>query len=202
LIRASLIAISLLYGVLSAWAFRRTANIPALHACRRRLTAYLMELRLFSSEPALIWSAQKSLLRENGRLLFLLLRPVLILAIPTTALLFALDSIYGWDPLPLQRAAVVTAQLNRPLLPSDARDRLEAPPGIAVETPPVRSTIDRQISWRVRPVSQSSSRLHFSVTGAGAVASIAVGYPRSHWLLWFLSISSVTALVAALGMKL
>lgn len=199
--RLSLIAISLLWGVLSAWVFRRTSDLAALRDSRRRLTAYLMELRLFSNEPALIWSAQKSLLRENGRLFVLLMRPALILAVPTSCLLFGLEAIYGWDPLPAGRAAVVTAQFNRPLLAADAQDRLEAPAGIAVETPPVRSFADRQISWRVRPL-QSSNRLHFSVTGAGDVAGISVNYPRSNWLPWFLSISTLSALAAALSLKL
>lgn len=202
MIRVSLIVVSLLYGLFSAWVFRHTANLPALRTSRRRLTAYLMELRLFSSEPALLWSAQKSLLRENARLFRLLFRPVLILAVPSSFLLFGLEPIYGWDPLPAGQAAVVTAQLNRPLLPSDAEDRLEAPTGIAVETSPVRSLADRRISWRIRPISQSRGPLHFSVAGAGGVAGISVNYPPSNWLLWFFSISTLGALIFALGVKL
>jgi hypothetical protein len=126
---------------------------------------------------------------------------MLILAIPSGLLFFGLDAIYGWDPLPAGQAAVVTAQLDRPLVPADARLRLEAPAGIAVETPAVRSMVDRQISWRVRPI-KSSSRLHFSVTGSTGVAAVFVNYPRTSWLPWFLCISTLSAVVAALAMKL
>lgn len=207
--RASLIAVSVLCGLLSAWVFRHTTDLSAVRASRRRLTAYLMELRLFSSEPWLIWRAQKALVRENVHMCILLLRPALILALPMSGLWYALDAIYGWEPLLPGEAAVVTAQLNRPVDAADAQDRLEAPLDIKVETPPVRSTITRQISWRVRPLKESHGRLRFSVAFPGPrsrrssdLAWIAVQYPRSNWLFWFLSISTLSGVVSALWMKL
>lgn len=223
MIRGSLIVISVLSGLLSAWIFRRTTNLPALRASRRKLTALLLELRLFSTEPWLVWRAQKSLLRENAHLLLLMLKPALILAIPTACLLFALDSIYGWNPLPIGRPAIVTAQLTRPLTADDANDRLEAPPGIAVETPPVRAIADRQISWRVRPSRESNTQLRLTIgtqtldktisagrrilfstrksRSARDVAWITIDYPPSDWLVWFLSISTLTAAGALLFVK-
>ena len=116
----------------------------AVRAAGKRLHARLLEMRLYSSEPALMWAAQKALLRDNVRWLALMLPPALVLALPLAWLFVQLDSIYGRSPLPVGGAAVVTVQLEHALEPVDAASTLQAPPGIAVETPPVRIFAERQ----------------------------------------------------------
>jgi hypothetical protein len=171
----SLAVVSVVCGVATAWVFRRFTDRAALRQVRRHLYAHLLELRLFSDEPALIWKAQKALFRDNLRLLALVLRPALILTLPFALLFIELDAVYSWGPLAMGQSAVVTVQMSRPLEDGDARDALDAPPELTVETPPVRSFADRQISWRIRAVAPVRGSLRLAIAGHVLTRSISVG---------------------------
>jgi hypothetical protein len=149
----------------------------AVRAAGKRLQADLLEMRLYSSEPALMWAAQKALVRDNVRWLALLLPPALILGLPLAWLFIQLDGIYGRNALPVGGVAVVTVQLKRALEPADAAATLQAPPGIAVESPPVRIIARRQISWRIRALRPVRGNLRFVMLPAGDVAWVKVNYP-------------------------
>ena len=221
----SLAVVSLGCGLAIAWVFRRFTNRAAVRAAGKRLQARVLEMRLYSSEPALMWAAQKALLRDNLRWLALMWRPALILALPLAWLLVQLDSIYGRGPLPVGGAAMVTVQLEHALDLVDAAASLQAPPEIAVETPPVRIFAERQISWRIRALRPVRGNLRLVLRGhaieknivagerslrgfllqpgesrlpAGDVAWVEVDYPPSPWLAWFLAISTAGALGSAI----
>ena len=59
----SLSVISLVAGWLLGWGFLRLSDRKGLAAATNRLRAHLMELRLFSDEPALVWTAQRDLIK-------------------------------------------------------------------------------------------------------------------------------------------
>jgi hypothetical protein len=147
----------------------------AVRAAGKCLHARLLEMRLYSSEPALMWAAQKALLRDNLRWLALMLPPALVLALPLAWLFMQLDSIYGRGPLPVGAAAVVTVQLKSALQPADAASTLQAPPGIVVETPPVRVFAERQISWRIRALRPVHGNLRLVLRGRAIEKYIAAG---------------------------
>ncbi len=222
-----LFAASAVCGLLAAWVFRRFTKIAALRATLRQIHAHFLEFRLFFDEPRLIWRAQKDLVKANLRFCALLLKPTLILALPMTWLTIQLDTIYGAAPLRYGEPAIVTAQLATALQPEDAQNILEAPKGIAVETPPVRIVSDRQIAWRIRQLRPVNGRLSLTLRGITLTKTIKPGrrerpllafliHPeesrlppgsvvwlgidsseKSHlWIVWFLAISSATALVA------
>ena len=88
---------------------RRRTNPGALRQARKLVQAHLLEIRLYSAEPRLVWRAQASLIRANARLLAVLAMPLLILTPPMAWLWLQFESIYGLAPLPLDRAAIVTA---------------------------------------------------------------------------------------------
>ena len=147
----------------------------AVRVAGKRLHARLLEMRLYSSEPALLWAAQKALLRDNVRWLALMLRPALVLALPSAWLFMQLDSIYGHSPLAVGAQAVVTVQLARALAPVDATSTLQAPPGIAVESPPVRVFAERQISWRIRALRPVRGNLRLVLRGHAIEKTIVAG---------------------------
>jgi hypothetical protein len=186
--------------------------------------AHLLEFRLFADDPRLIFRAQLALIAENARLFRLLLPPLLISAVPLAWIALQLDAVYGSRPLPVGRAAVVTAQLEK-----DAVLSLDGPPEISVETPPVRDSNDPQ---RIRPTQAVRGSLRLTLqsntiqktVSAGdrtvflsrrrvrslvqfllhpeesriqtpGVAWVEVDYPKSEsWILWFLAISTASAL--------
>ncbi len=177
-----LAAAGVVCGLLTAWVFRRTADLPALRSTVRQIHARFFEFRLFFDEPRLIWGTQKALLSANLRLCALLLRPVLILALPMAWLMMQLDSVYGAAPLRVGEPALVTVQLETGLRSEDARSVLRAPAGIAVETPPVRVVSQREIVWRIRPLRPVTGRLRVTLRGVTLAKTVAAG-SRSAFLL-------------------
>jgi hypothetical protein len=213
-IGASLILISAVWGVIAWWVFHRVLNYAAMRTIVRRIYARLLEIRLYSEEPALVWRAQGALIADNLRFLMVMAPPVVILALPFALLYGPLDSIYGYGPIPLGHSAVVTTQFV-----SGATYQLAAPAGITVETPPVRDFTDHQVSWRIRAIAPVVGTLSVTTPGGGESRSVAAGqrtlmrysprqsnpwieidYPRADvtiagwslpWLAWFFAVSSL-----------
>ena len=164
-------------GAASILLLRRWSDGAKLRASMNRIWAHLMEFQLFGDEPALILKAQRDLLRANGQMLRLLAIPSLILAVPFAALLVGVDTLFGRAPLRVGDATVVTIQgegATREL-------RLEAPPGIQVETAAVHIPADRQASWRVRPASPVRGDLLINYTGRVFYKAIS-SRPGLQWL--------------------
>ena len=169
-----LILVSVLTGVLTTQVVKRTTDGAAVRRTRNRIHAHWLEFRLFFDEPALIWNAQTGMAREYAQLACLLLPSVLVLILPMAWLFLQLETLYGVRPLRPGEPAVVTAQLTRPI---ESRDRfdLQASPGIAVETAPVRIMHDRQVVWRIRPAAASRGTVALAVNGASLTKAVAAG---------------------------
>ena len=84
--------------------------------------------------------------------------------------------------------------MSQPLDPQAPPPALQAPAGIAVETPAVRSFADRQLTWRIRPSHALSGNLRILLPGETLEKTIQAGdgpsylsdrRVRSAWdLLW------------------
>ncbi len=154
---------------------RKTSNQETIRSTRRQLQACLYELRLFVDEPGLIWRAQMRLLRLNARYLALMLRPALLLALPTIVLFSVLEPFYGKAPLPVGKAAIVSVKLLHPTGVLVSAPVLQTPNGIDVETPAVRIQGDRQIAWRIRAKRATSGVLRLVFPNEIAIKKIAAG---------------------------
>ena len=204
----TLIPVSAIYGLVAALVLRRFSDREAVRASMNRMIAHVMEFRLFLDTPSLVFRAQRDLLRENLRLLRLILLPCVILAVVFIALFPQLDVLYGHAPLRPGQPSVISARI-------DGDATLQAPPGIEIESPPVHSLHDHQVSWRVRPLGTTAGELRISqgdrvltkriVAGTGFIGgyssrAIDIRYPRrsilaANWMVWFFLISAVAALV-------
>lgn len=216
MIPASLAVLSAIWGVLAVFVFRHFTNRIAVRTAINRIYAHLLEIRLYSEEPCLVWRAQKALIADNLKFLARIAPPILIMAIPFALLYPQLDAIYGTTPLEVGHAATVT-------LAGDA-GTLQTPPGIAIETPPVRDAADHQTSWRIRATAPTRGTLRVDLPGGATItrtiasgnrtlapnhpieSSIAIDYPRANvtitgislpWLAWFLLISALAATLRA-----
>lgn len=171
----SLAAVSVVCGILAVWVFRQTTDLAAAQRTVKRVQAHLLEFRLFYDEPRIVWRAQMAIVRENLRFFRLVGRPLIILTVPMAWLLVQLEAVYGYNPLAIGEPSVITAQVSEQFIAGDAGVALDAPAGIAVETPPVRSTADRQISWRIRPLRPVHGSLRLRLRGGAIEKSIAAG---------------------------
>jgi hypothetical protein len=199
-----LIVSAILTGILTALVIRCTTRPQALREVRNRIYAHLLEFRLFFDEPALIWQAQLNLVRDNLVLVRLLLPSALILALPMTWLFLQLDAIYGHRPLRPGEPAILTAQLTRPIAAAD-RFSLSGAGNYKVETPPIRVFHDDQIVWRIRAMSEAPGDLLPRVP-EGDLAWVKIDYPKATGaippMVWFLAISTATALLTTRGLRL
>lgn len=168
---AILVPISLLAGIGMLLVFRHASDQAAIRRAKRQVTAHLLEFRLFMDEPRLVLRAQRDLIVANLRFLRLMLRPVIVLAVPMALLLAEMEAFYGHAPLEIGKPAIVTAQLKD----SGGDLTLKAPKGIAVETPAVHVLNERQVSWRVRPTQAVSGELEIGASGRVVTKSISAG---------------------------
>src|SRR5215831_15106979 len=171
----SLLPISALLGVAMLWVFGRTSNQESIQRTKNRLKARMLEMRLFTDEPRLVWEAQKGLLLANLRFLGLTLRPALFLAIPMVLVFVQLEAFYGRTPLNVGQSAIVTMQMKEDLAAASSVPVLQAPDGILVESAPVRVLGERQVSWRIRPVRDVSGSLKFVLPSGTVEKQIEAG---------------------------
>lgn len=161
------------------WIFGRTSNQEAIKKVKARLQAYLYEMRLFTDEPALIWKAQVGLLAANAKYIGLMLVPALVASVPMILILMQMEGYYGRSPIPVGREAIVTAHLKDGA-PSKAPSKesvpdLQAPAGIAVETPAVWVPESREVSWRVRALKPANGELELMFPFGAVAKSIRAG---------------------------
>jgi hypothetical protein len=173
-----LAVVATVYGCAAFLWFRLWVDPEAFRIVVNRILAHVLEFRLFVDEPRLVLRGQTDLLRENARLLRLLLKPLLATGVIFLLSYGPMDRRFGYRPRGVGEVAVVTLPAGRTLAPS---------PDFAIETPPVHVPRLNEISWRVR-VTQESSRL--------TKRSLLFGLP---WLAWFLIFSTAGAALAAAG---
>lgn len=153
------------------WGFRLTADLSAFRQIRKRLVAHILEFRLFYDEPALVWRAQIAVIRQNLRLLALLVPPLLILTLPMAWILLQMEAAFAYQPLTVGAPAVVTAQFTSAAFDAE----LKANPEIAVETTGVRSLADQQISWRIRPLRSGCGTVRLETAGLRIEKNVCAG---------------------------
>jgi uncharacterized membrane protein (DUF106 family) len=171
----SLFVLSALIGVGMLWVFGKTSNQKAIERAKKKMQAYLLELRLYGDDPGLLFRAQGKLIAANLVYMGQMFKPALILTIPMVVLLFHLDAIYGIRPLHPGESAVVTVQAAGELASSVESPKLTAPDGVAVETPAVRARDLGQFNWRIRATAPVHGDLDFSWNGREWSKSIDAG---------------------------
>lgn len=178
----SLVPLSILVGVAMLWVVGKTSNQQSIERAKKKMQAYLLELRLYGDDPSLLFQSQKRLIGANFKYIGLMFRPALILTVPMIVLLFHLDAIYGMRAFEPGETAVVTVQAAGRLGAGVAAPELEAPDGVTVETPAVRALEPGQFSWRVRAQTTASGELRFRWRGREWSKDIEAGDGRLRYL--------------------
>ncbi len=163
---------SVLLGIGMLWVVGKTSNQRAIERAKKRMQACLLEMRLYSDEPRLLFRAQGTLLLNNARYLGHMLRPVLVLGLPMLILFAHFDSVYGHRPLQVGESALFTVNTT---LPSQDLT-LTASGALEVDSVAVGSAVSRQVFWRLRAVEEGSGQVsletpHGSVEMAAVVGS-------------------------------
>ena len=169
----SLVPLSIGIGIAMLWVFRRTSDQDAMRRTKARLSAHLLEMRLFADEPLLVWKAQRGLVAANLRYIGMVLVPALVMLLPMALLLSQLECFYGYSPLEPGREAIVTLQMKSP--EQGPAPALRAPDGVSVESPAIRVEGGRQISWRIRALRPLTGNLEFIFPDHAVTKSVDAG---------------------------
>ena len=161
----SLAPLSIAVGLLMLLVFKITSDQKAIEQAKKKMQAYLLELRLYGDDPSLIFKTQGCLLASNMRYLGLMCKPALILTVPMVLLLVHMDAVYGIQPLRAGQTAIVTVQAAGRLAATAAAPRMDAPDVIAIDTPAVRAFSEGQFSWRIRGIGDGDGVLQFDWDG-------------------------------------
>jgi hypothetical protein len=174
----SLCPLSVAGGVVTLWIFHLTSKPKAIRRAKQLLMAYLLEMRLYGDEPAMVLRAQWRLLGANARYLALMLVPLVCAGIVLLPLLAQMERYYGRGPLQPGRAALFTVQLRGPVDGSGEPPHLEAPEGIRVETPAVRVAAENRVVWRIRAEAEASGVLRAAFTWGAVEKRVEAGARR------------------------
>jgi uncharacterized membrane protein (DUF106 family) len=169
----SLTVLSVLVGLGMLWVFRKTSDQPRIRAVKRKVHAYLLEMRVYGDDPGATWRAQKSLMGANLRYMGLALRPALWMVVPLAILLIHMEALYGRAPLEPGRPVLVTAELRNGA--GAPAPELLPPRGVEVSAPPVRILDERQVSWRIVPQGAASGEMRFRINGQNVAKAIEAG---------------------------
>lgn len=216
----TLAAFSAAAGVLILAVLKATSRQTALRAARRKVRAHLLAIRLFDDDPRLILRSQGRLAVWTARYMALLLPAFLAVGIPLYFAWDGMDGLWGRTPLEPGATTMVTAGVRD----SGAEVRLDVPGWLRVESPAVHAEAEHEVSWRVRVIGAGSGEVTVSSgsehaalrvearpgwrylperakTSGGPILWVETRYPHHEWWLWFLAISTVSALVLRRRMR-
>ncbi|MCI0717382.1 MAG: hypothetical protein L0338_00085 [Acidobacteria bacterium] len=146
----ALLAVSLVTTLLFLLVFRCTTDPLRIRAAKNGMQARLLEVRIFKDSPAIILAALAGMVGNNLRYLRSTIKPTVLLLPLLVLLLIHLDGWFRYAPLRSRQAAVVTVKISGSARHLLDQISLEAPPGVSVETAPLRLPDESEVSWAVR----------------------------------------------------
>ena len=139
------------------------SNQARIGTTKNRIKAHLLELWLFRDDLRTVLGAQVRILGLNVRYVALTMKPMLVLLIPLTLIVAALEPWFGLRPLRPGEAAIISlravdgkAAANASLVTGD---------GVVVETPPLRIAATNEIDWRIRVLKSGVHTVSIEVGG-------------------------------------
>ena len=174
----AMIVVSVLTGLLMLAIFRWTSNQEGIRRAKESIKAHLLELRLYKDSMAQQMRSQGRILRANGRYILYALKPMVVMIVPVMLLLIQLNLWFGSRPLAAGQAAILRVKLADGRSPLASDISLQAPRGIAVETPALRIEEEREIDWRLRAGAAGDYDLTLRLGSASFTKSLRVGGTR------------------------
>ena len=140
--------VSLATAVVMLVIFRRTSNQQKLVAVKRSIHAGVFEIRLYNDDFRAILRAQREILRDNAKYLWLSVVPMVWVILPLVLVIAQLQFHYGYAPIQPGDRVLLKAQLR-----GAAADEvsLDAPDDVRLDTPAVWLPAVREVVWRLEP---------------------------------------------------
>lgn len=155
---------SVLSGVLALVAYKYVSNQAGISRAKDQIKMHLLEIRLFRHDVRQVLKSTGWVLLRNSAYLGYNLVPMVVMAVPFTAVLVQLVSNYAFAPAPVGTVELLEVHLDPEAGVRPAEVRLDLPAGVALDAPPVR-TADGEIYWRLRAESEGDHVLALTAGG-------------------------------------
>jgi hypothetical protein len=138
-----------LAGIVALLVYKRVSNQAGIARAKTGITVHLLEVVLFRHDLVGVLGSTAKAIGQNMLYLGHNLVPMLVMFVPMMAIVVQLVSHYALDPVPLGSVELMSVRLDPAIHVKPADVRLELPPGVALDAPPVR-TPDGEVVWRLR----------------------------------------------------
>lgn len=183
---AGIIFISVLTGIALMFLFKKTTDQAGIKAARNRFKAHILEMRIYQDDLGLIFRALFAALWTNVSYLRVIWKAVVVLILLGGVVWVQLDERFGRTHLETGDATMLTVTLKQGLDPHSLNVTLEVPPGVELNSPPVRVGSERSVNWRLRAVAEGEHQLVIKVMDRqydlpvyAAASTGLIGYTRT-----------------------
>lgn len=176
-----LLMISILSGFGMIAVFKAVSDQDGISRLRRRMGGEILGILLHVSSPVAVMKFAGRLIWSNTVYLAILLKPLLVMAVPFVLVWGQLDSRYGAQGIPEDAAVTVTLQYDEDM---PERDRLEiSAEGLELVPPVVMIDTLGQASFRVADTEGGTGRLRLD--GLEAPVGSSAGWSGSRVIRGF-----------------
>jgi len=156
---AGMIFISLLTAILMLFIYKKTSNQSGIKEAKNLIKGYLLEIRLFQNDFGIFLGGLKRLLSANLRYLAYNLKPLLVMIVPIFLLLAQMNLWFGYRIPQPDETLLLKVEFNQAVEVDRLDLQVEAPPGVIVDSPPVRIIDENEVDWRLRIVELRGGQL-------------------------------------------
>ena len=161
-------------GVIALVVYKYVSNQGGIERAKARIRVHLYEIRLFRHDPLVVLGSTGKIVLRNGLYLGHNLLPMVVMLVPMLAVLAQLEANYAFAPAAVGTVELLEVKLDPERGVSPRELRLELPPGVALDAPPVR-TAEGEVFWRLRAEAPGDHVLSLRVGDETLTKTWAVG---------------------------
>ena len=169
-----LLIVSVVTGIVMVVIFKYTSNQSGIKGAKDKISAYLMEIRLFKDDMRLMFSAQGRILRTNLTYMRYAVTPMLFMLVPVVLILAQLGIRYADRPLRPGESALVKVKLAEYSFDETTPVSVETGEGLRLETPLLRIPRMGEIDFRIGAIEKGHHALTISIDGETLEHSVPV----------------------------
>ena len=158
-----MIWISLVTGIVMLGIFRLTSNQRGIRKSKAKVSAYILEMRLYSHDLGKMLGSLGKTFLANLFYLRYMITPIVFIIVPVLIVLIQLSYRYEHRPLQPREQVLVKAVLKPDVQVLAFPVTLQTPEDVLVETPLLRIPSLNEVDWRIRVERDGVYQLNFMV---------------------------------------